>query len=59
MTESTALLPLAGAFRMGVIIGWYLYYINRYRTAEVKMSDLVSLVGVLGGGALTALFGPG
>jgi hypothetical protein len=53
-----SLTQLLGAGGLGVIIGWYLYYINRYRASDVQLSDLVTLVGVLGGGSITALFGP-
>src|SRR5437773_2554434 len=58
MSQSSAasLLQLLGAGGFGVVIGWYLYFVNRYRKAEVKLDDLVTLVGVLGGGAILALF---
>jgi hypothetical protein len=53
-----------GAFGFGAIIGWYVYYVNRYRRGEVQLSDLTTLVGVIGGAAImqiyqkdTALFG--
>src|SRR5215813_3274953 len=49
-------LQLWGAGGFGVIIGWYIYYINRYRKGDVQLSDLVTLIGVLGGGAVLALF---
>jgi hypothetical protein len=49
-------LQLFGAGGFGAVIGWYLYYVNRYRKAEIKLDDLVTLVGVLGGGAVLALF---
>jgi hypothetical protein len=59
MAEPVAsLTQLLGAGGLGVIIGWYVYFINRYRTADVQLGDLVTLVGVLGGGSITALFGP-
>jgi hypothetical protein len=45
-----------GAGCFGLLIGWYVYYINRYRRGDVQLTDLVTLVGVLGGGAITALF---
>lgn len=32
------------------------YYINRYRKADVQLSDLVTLIGIIGGGAILALF---
>jgi hypothetical protein len=47
-----------GALTFGVLIGWYVYYINRYRKADVQLSDLVTLIGVIGGGAVLALFPP-
>lgn len=53
-TASTIQLLGAGAF--GAIIGWYVYYINRYRKGDVQFSDLVTLIGILGGGAILALF---
>ena len=49
-------LQLFGAGAFGVLIGWLVYYINRYRKADVQLGDLVTLVGVLGGGAILALF---
>ena len=52
-------IQLLGAFGFGVIVGWYVYYINRYRKADVQLSDLVTLIGILGGGAIMALFPAG
>jgi hypothetical protein len=51
------LLPYLGAGGFGVIVGWYIYYINRYRKGDVQFSDITTLVGVIGGGAVTSLFG--
>jgi len=48
-----------GAFAFGVVIGWFVYFTNRYRKGEVQFADLTSLLGVIGGAAVTALFGPG
>jgi hypothetical protein len=58
MTQSlpASMLQVLGAGSFGAVIGWYLYYINRYRKAEVKLGDLVTLLGTLGGGAVLALF---
>ncbi|MBI3544083.1 MAG: hypothetical protein HY075_12500 [Deltaproteobacteria bacterium] len=39
-----------------MIIGWYLYYINRYRGDDIKLTDLGTVLGVIGGGAVLALF---
>lgn len=55
-TLSASLIQLLGAGGFGVLIGWYIYYINRYRKADVQLSDLVTLIGVIGGGAILALF---
>jgi hypothetical protein len=55
-TNPNPTIPLLGAAGFGALIGWYVYYINRYRKADVQLSDLVTLVGVIGGGAILALF---
>lgn len=47
-----------GAFAFGLIIGWYIYYVNRYRKGDVQFSDITTLVGAIGGGALLKLFDP-
>jgi hypothetical protein len=49
-------LQLVGAGSFGFFLGWHTYFINRYRRGEVQLGDLVSLVGVLGGGGVLALF---
>ncbi|WP_250481287.1 hypothetical protein [Caballeronia sp. GAOx1] len=48
-----------GAVMFGVIIGWYVYYINRYRSGDVQFSDLTTFIGVIGGAGVTQLFGSG
>jgi NhaP-type Na+/H+ or K+/H+ antiporter len=45
-----------GGLAFGLLIGWYVYYINRHRRADVQLSDIVTLIGILGGAAITALF---
>jgi hypothetical protein len=49
-------LPLIGAGCFGALIGWYVYYINRYRKGDVQLSDIVTLLGAIGGAAVLALF---
>lgn len=49
-------LQLIGAFAFGLIIGWYVYYINRYRPGDVQLSDIVTLIGILGGTVVLSLF---
>jgi hypothetical protein len=50
---------MLGAGGFGALIGWYVYYINRYRKADVQLTDVVTLVGAVGGGAVLALFPQG
>ena len=45
-----------GAFAFGAVMGWNLYLINRYRAGDVKLEDLVTLIGAIGGSAILALF---
>lgn len=53
---SATTIQLLGAGGFGALIGWYVYYINRYRKDEVSLNDIVTLIGVLGGGAVLAIF---
>ncbi len=55
VVEATQI-QLLGAMGFGAIIGWLVYYINRYRTGDVQFSDLATVIGILGGGAILALF---
>ena len=52
-------LQIIGAGCFGAIIGWYVYYINRYRKSDVQLGDLVTVIGVVGGSAILALFPSG
>jgi len=45
-----------GAGSFGAVIGWYTYYINRYRSGPVGLQDIGTLIGVLGGAAVLAIF---
>jgi hypothetical protein len=45
-----------GAAAFGAVIGWYLYYVARYRKDTVGIGDVASVVGALGGGAVLTLF---
>ena len=59
MTPVTSSLQLWGAGGFGALIGWYLYYINRRRADRVRIADLVSVIGAIGGGAVLAIFPSG
>ncbi len=56
MSEPTSTIQIIGAGGFGALIGWFVYYINRYRKGDVSWSDLTTLIGILGGGAILALF---
>jgi hypothetical protein len=49
-------LELCGAICFGVVVGWICYRTLRRSTNPTKLSDLTTIVGVIGGGAVTALF---
>jgi cell wall-associated NlpC family hydrolase len=46
----------AGALAFGLVIGWYVYYVNRYRKGDVQIGDITTIIGTIGGGAVLALF---
>src|SRR5574338_883293 len=54
--EATTTLHLIGAGAFGAVVGWYVYYINRWRKDDVQLSDIVTLLGAIGGAAVLALF---
>jgi uncharacterized membrane protein YeaQ/YmgE (transglycosylase-associated protein family) len=45
-----------GALAFGLVIGWFTYFVNRHRTDTVSLSDVASIIGALGGGAILGLF---
>src|SRR4051794_37084754 len=49
---------MLGAFAFGLVIGWYVYYVNRYRKGDVQIGDITTIIGAIGGGAVLALFEP-
>lgn len=56
MTHITITIPLMGAGCLGAVIGWYLYYINRYRQDNIKIEDFAAIIAALGGGVTTTFF---
>ena len=57
--ETASALQTLGAIGFGIVIGWYVYFINRYRAGGVQLSDLATVIGVLGGAGILALFPAG
>jgi hypothetical protein len=45
-----------GAMGFGAVVGWYLYFINRYRKGDVQLGDLTTVVGAIGGAGVLSLF---
>jgi hypothetical protein len=56
VVETYKTLQLIGAGAFGAVVGWYVYYINRWRKDDVQLSDIVTLLGAIGGAAVLALF---
>jgi hypothetical protein len=54
--QAASTIQLLGAAGFGSMVGWYVYYINRYRKGDVQFSDLVTLLGIIGGGTVLTLF---
>jgi hypothetical protein len=52
-------LKIWGAASFGGVIGWYLYFINRYRKADVQIGDLTTVIGAIGGAAVLGIFDRG
>jgi O-antigen/teichoic acid export membrane protein len=46
----------AGAICFGLVIGWISYRTLRRREGAVALSDIATVIGVVGGAAITTLF---
>jgi hypothetical protein len=57
MDTVTQLVMIVGAAAFGVVIGWTTYFIMR-RAQPRAITDLTSIVGVLGGATILSLFDP-
>ncbi|MGQ0520832.1 MAG: hypothetical protein ACT4PX_06760, partial [Actinomycetota bacterium] len=55
VAETASSLQRWGAFSFGLVLGWFLYFLNRYRK-EISLADLTTVLGAVGGGAILALF---
>jgi hypothetical protein len=56
--DSVSWIQILGAAGFGALIGWFVYYINRYRKGDVQFSDLTTVIGILGGAVVISLFKP-
>ncbi|SOC51205.1 hypothetical protein [Ornithinimicrobium cerasi] len=56
--EAASIVQMLGALGFGLVLGWFLYYLNRYRR-EVALGDLTTVIGAIGGAAVLALFPAG
>ncbi len=54
--EQASVLQLLGAGSFGFVIGWQLYFVNRYRRDGVSLIDLGGIVAAIGGTAVLAMF---
>lgn len=54
--ETASLIQIVGAMCFGCLIGWFIYFLNRYRKTEIKLGDLVTIIGIIGGGTVLTLF---
>jgi hypothetical protein len=52
-------LQLLGTGSFGAVVGWYVYYINRHRKDAIQISDILTLIGAIGGAAILSLFEKG
>lgn len=48
-----------GALLFGVVVGWITYRTLRRREGSAAISDIATVIGAVGSGAVTALFGEG
>lgn len=53
------MLELVGAGCFGLVIGWVTYRTLRRKEGASSLSDIATVIGAVGGGAVTALFAEG
>jgi hypothetical protein len=53
---SASAIQLWGAGCFGAVIGWFLYFINRYRTGAADFGDITTIISIVGGAGVLALF---
>ena len=55
----TTTLELVGAACFGVVVGWVTYRTLRRRGGGAELGDIASVIGAVGGAAVTTLFSSG
>ena len=45
-----------GGALLGLVIGWFTYFVNRHRSGAISINDVASIIGALGGSAVLGLF---
>ena len=48
--------PIFGAFCFGLVIGWIVYRTLRRKEGASALSDVSTVIGAVGGGAIMAIF---
>ena len=59
MPDLDASLTLLGALCFGIVIGWICYRTLRRNQAASGLSDIATVIGALGGAAITGIWKPG
>lgn len=50
------MVPTIGAFCFGFVVGWITYRTLRRREGKAALSDIATVIGAVGGAAITGLF---
>lgn len=56
---NASVLQEVGAGMFGLVLGWFVYFVNRHRRGEVALTDVGSLITAVGAGAVLSLFPAG
>lgn len=57
--DTEATLNFWGAFCFGIVIGWITYRTLRRNQAQSGLSDIATVIGAVGGAAITGIWKPG
>jgi uncharacterized membrane protein YeaQ/YmgE (transglycosylase-associated protein family) len=51
------MIEITGPVAFGLVVGWITYRTIRRRQGHAALSDIAGVIGAVGGGAITSLFG--